>query len=539
MAVSQYAALKILVVDDFHSFRATLGRLLAEFGCDDVTTVMNGPQALAACRKHKFDVVLCDYNLGEGPNGQQVLEELRQRNLLARDSLFLLVSAESSQAIVLSAYDYSPDAYLTKPINGKSLQQRLDRLLRQRDAMAPIYARLAAGKIDAAIGLAEQAIAAGSRYSYACQRLLGNLYMQQDRISEAEKLYTGVLEMRPLDWAQVGLAQVKRAQGDLPTAIQWLQRIIDDNPFCLPAYDALAEVYRQLGEADKTQQVMQAAVAVSPLSILRQAELAHTAAANRDLEVASRAYGRCVKLGENSCHDHQDNHLQYGRVTAAWIRESQLPNALDLAKDGLRVLGNVPRRFELGAVQRQQVSLLECQLLSARGEDKSAQELLKDVEENIELPGDSLDLQLDLVATLKTLRLDERAEQVLKSLVEQYCGDQPALQRIDLWLEEPVSERNRKLVAELNREGIGFYDANNYARALDSFKRACRLFPHHPGVQLNLLQALVADMKQHGCSGEGMELSASLCQRIQQTVQPGGEEFNRFKQLQQVIKQLH
>jgi hypothetical protein len=42
------------------------------------------------------DVVLCDYNLGDGKNGQQVLEETRVRNLMLPSSVWLMVSAEKA-----------------------------------------------------------------------------------------------------------------------------------------------------------------------------------------------------------------------------------------------------------------------------------------------------------------------------------------------------------------------------------------------------------------------------------------------------------
>lgn len=538
MGEPNYASLKVLIIDDFDSFRVTLSRMLNELGCRTLVTVMNGLQALEACRKQSFDLVMCDYNLGSGPNGQQVLEELRFKKLLSRDSLFLLISAESSQAIVLSAFDYSPDAYLTKPINGRSLQQRLDRLLRQRQEMLPVFARLDAGNTDGAIAQAEAAIAAGSRYSSFFQRLLGGLYLDRGKLDEAEQLYTRVLEVRPLDWAQVGIARVKKARGDLETSSRWLEQILQDNRFSMSAYDELADNYRRQGDEQRAQEVIQAAVEVSPLSLGRQAELAQTAAANHDLAVATRAYGRCVKLGENSCHDDCEYHLQYGRLTAEWLRESRLPNALELAKDGLRVLENLPRRFGLSQDQRLQVQLLECQLYAVQSDTKRALAQLEEVERQVQDAEAGLDLQFDRVATLKALGLHKKADALLSLLVEQYREDQVALQRIDIWLQEPVSEINRKLVAQLNNEGIGFYEANNYARALDSLSRAWRLFPHHLGVQLNLLQALVADMKQHGTTEDAATLCESLTSRIEATAQPGSPELNRLRQIQQALRSL-
>lgn len=538
MKSAQYSALKILIIDDFDSFRETLSRMLKEFGCEQVVTVMNAEQALRACNSTQFDVVMCDYNLGSGANGQQILEELRYKKILPRQSLFLLISAEASQSIVLSAYDYAPDAYLTKPITAKSLRQRLERLLRQREEMLPLYDYLDRDDIDSAIELAERAIAEDSRYSALYQRMLGEFYLQQHYIDKAEKLYTQVLEARPLDWARVGLARVKKHQGDLELSNEWLHQILEDNSFCMQAYDVLVENYRQQEDFEKAQQILQSAVEISPLSILRQIELADTAAENSDYPVATKAYGKSVKLGEYSCHDHYRNHLQYGRLTAAWISEGMASTINELTRDGLRVLEQMPRRFELSGDQRLQIQLLECQLYFAQSDEKKAIARLTDIEERIDDSTIGLDVQLDRVATLKALGQADKMNQLLNHLIEQYAEDQASLQRIDLWLEEPVSQKNRKLVATLNNQGIAFYQVNDYARALDSFKRACRLFPQHLGVQLNLLQALVADMKQYGQADEAIQLCASLVNRIESRVQPGSSEMNRLRLLQQALRNL-
>ena len=538
MGMSHYSSLKVLIIDDFGSFRMALSRMLSDLGCEQVVTAMNGEVGLDICRKQHFDVVMCDYGLGDGANGQQVLEALRYNKILPRESLFLLISAESSQSIVLSVYDYAPDAYLTKPITAKSLRQRLDRLLLQRQEMLPLYRCLDSDDMDGAIAIAESAIASSSRYATVYQRMLGEFYLQCNQIEDAEALYTRVLEARPLDWARVGLSKVKKAQGDLETSTAWLSKILDDNPFCMQAYDVLAENYRDQHDLEKVQQTLEAAVEMSPLSILRQVELAETAANNLDYPIATKAYGRSVRLGEHSCHDRCHNHLQYGRLAAAWMRDSVVASAQDLIKDGLRVLEQVPRRFELSPDQKAQAHLLECQLYVARKEEAKALALLNETEEMIKELSLGLDLQLDRVATMSVLGKEDAVTELLTSLVEEYAEDQEALQRIDLWLEEPVSEHNKKLVSQLNNQGIEFYQANDYGRALDSFKRACRLFPHHLGVQLNLFQALTAEMKAFGKTEETEALCRALSERIEPALVHGSPEMNRFRQLQQLARTL-
>lgn len=537
MSALSYADLKVLVIDDFDSFRLTVSKMLDEFGCGQVVTAVNGRRALKACQEGEFDVVLCDYNLGPGPNGQQVLESLRVNQLMSRQTLFLLVSAESSKSIVLSAYDYEPDAYLTKPITGRGLKQRLDRLLRQRDEMMPVHQCLDAGDIEGAIAMATGCVAGGSRYSSAFQKLLGELFLDAGRLDEAQTLYTKVLEVRPLDWARVGMAKVKSAKGELETANDWLSQIIDSNPFCMQAYDALADNTRRQQNMERVQEVLQAAVDVSPMSIVRQASLAEAASGNHDYKVASKAYSRAVRLGEHSCHDRLEHHLQFGRVTASMLRDDPSANT-DVVREGLNVLERLGKHFELSHESRYKTQLLECQLYACRGDLRRAQDLLDEVEINLSEQTLSLELQLDRVASYQGLNHEVKAGELLAALLEEYKDDEDSLRAIDLWLEEPVSDFNTKLVARINNEGIGFYQNDQFDKALISFRRAARLFPNHLGVHLNLVQALVADMKEFGVSDESMDTCLTSLAKVERKIKPGHAQLDRYRQLQHMVRSL-
>lgn len=537
MAALNYADLRVLVIDDFDSFRLTVSKMLDEFGCGHIDTAVNGRRALKICEESEFDVVLCDYNLGPGPNGQQVLETLRERKLLRRQSLFMLVSAESSKSIVLSAYDYHPDAYLTKPLTGRGLKQRLDRLLRQRQEMIAVYQALENDDVDQAIALALECIANGSRATAAIQKLLGDIYLETNRLDEAEQLYTKVLEIRPLDWARVGMSKVKSARGDLGTSNEWLSEIIDNNPFCMQAYDLLADNYRKQDNIERVQDVLQAAVDVSPMSMVRQASLANVASDNNDYTVASKAFSRTVRLGQHSCHDRLEHHLQFGRVVSSMIREDPTINS-DIAREGLKVLDELPKRFHLDAEERYQAQLLESQLHACRGDTKRANERLAEVEELMQGKELSLKLQLDRVATYQSLDQHLKCADLLENLVDQYQDDEQALQSIDQWLDEPISEFNTKLVARINNEGITSYQDKEFDNALGSFRRAARLFPNHLGVHLNLVQALVADMKERGVNEANMDTCLSSLHKVQRKIKPGHPQFERFRQLQHMVRSL-
>ena len=534
-----YKGLQALVIDDFDSFRMTVVKMLEEFGCKHVDSMMTGVQAVKACRAKSYDLVLCDYNLGAGQNGQQILEELRVKGLLKPATLFFIVSAESSKSIVLAAYDNEPSAYLTKPITAKSLKQRLDRQLRQREEMLPLFQAIEEGDLGAAITEGSSMVKRGVRSAPACQKLLGNLLLESNQLDAAEAIFKQVLEVRPLEWAQVGMARVKKARGDFSTADTWLQKIIADSPFCMQAYDELIDSYQQQGKTQEEQAVLEAAVDISPMSILRQTSLAKAASRNNDLAVAAKSYSRTVRLGQHSVHDDLENHLELGRTTAALFSEDE-QLASDISREALKALENASKRFELTTAQRQQTTLLESQMYAHRGDKRRASDMLmemqsalKDDESELEL-----DVQLDLIGTLQALDLKDKAEQQLGALIEKYKDDQAALQKIDALMDEPLSELNQRRVSKINGEGIAHYKAKRYQEAVSSFRLAKQLFPRNLGVHLNLVQTLVSEMTEFGRTDAALELCVDSMKRFETVMNANHKQFKRYRHLQEMVRKL-
>ena len=127
-----------LIVDDFIGVRQLLRESLRNLGAKNVDQASSGGEAMANLARVRYDVVLCDYNLGEGKNGQQVLEEARVRNLMVPSSVWLMVSAEKSVESVMGAAEHQPDAYLIKPITEGVLLTRLNRVWHKKQVFRPI-----------------------------------------------------------------------------------------------------------------------------------------------------------------------------------------------------------------------------------------------------------------------------------------------------------------------------------------------------------------------------------------------------------------
>ncbi|MDN3640116.1 response regulator [Simiduia curdlanivorans] len=525
-------------MDDFDSFRMAVSRMLLDFGCKQVDTVVNGAEAMRLCVETDYDLILCDFNLGKGRNGLQVLEELRFKQLLRRSNLFLLVSAESSRNIVLAASDYEPDGYLTKPFTAKTLRQRLDRLLHQRQTMKPIFRAIEDNYIDRAIVLCLVQLDEGSRYTTLCQKMLGALYLKTEQYDLAEAVYRQVLEVREMDWAQVGMAQIKKAQGDLDTAVEWLTQIVQQHPLCMLAYDELADCHQRQNKDDLRQSVLEHAVAVSPVALLRQQALAEVAVNNNDKVIAAQTYRKVIKLSENSVHDKVENHLAFSRAAAAVFSEDESVGR-DVLRDALAVVDQMEHKFGKDDTRHLQLQLIEAQLQIKQGNKKRATELFLASSQEMDAAGlRDIDTELDRVLTMQALEQFDKARDSLKGLIVAFKDDEAALRKIDRLLDEPVSEESRQQVAKINKEGIRLYEQKAYLKAIECFQRAKRLFPMHLGVQLNLVQALVGQMNTGDDSDEWMNVALVCLKGVESSINATHAQFQRYRQLQDMVRQV-
>jgi CheY-like chemotaxis protein len=535
MIEKNYSKLHALVVDDFESFRIAVSRMLMDFGIGNVDSAASSAEALRFCQTKAYNIILCDQNLGKGKSGQQILEVLRHRPNPNSDCLFVLVSAESNKSIIMAAYDYEPDAYLTKPITAHALNQRLERLFAQRLALAPVYAALKDKRYEDAVTACRDQIASDSRYSGSCQKILGQLLLELNRLDEAEKLYRDTLELRQLDWAMLGMAQVKRQQGDGLSAQQWLEEIIQLNPLCLKAYDLLGDILAERGDHQAQQRWLQQVVDISPLAILRQQSLGAVALKNNDLAASAGAYRRAVKLGENSIHDTRDVHSNFARASIQ-LAKLDKQAAKPLLRDALKALDELPEKFGKTLENRVESYLLEAQLQQVSGEERRSRETLAAAQKLMVGEEPSLSMQIELAKTLRELGDVAASEKITEKLLADYAGQEAELQQIDCLLDEPRSAKNKALVAKINKEGIAHYEAKAFLRAVESFNSALQELPQHIGLRLNIVQALLGQSIQEKDKPQWVIQAQQGLDYVKPLITPSHPQYRRYRQLDELLR---
>jgi DNA-binding NarL/FixJ family response regulator len=154
-------------------------------------------------------VVLCDYNLGDGKNGQQVLEEARIRNLMLPSSVWLMVSAEKSVESVMGAAEHQPDAYIIKPITEGVLLTRLNRVWLKKQIFREIDQAFADKDYLRAAKLCEEQIAHHPAARHRPAAHAATLLLKSGDIDRAGLVYEDVLQER--DTTGRAAASVKSA----------------------------------------------------------------------------------------------------------------------------------------------------------------------------------------------------------------------------------------------------------------------------------------------------------------------------------------
>lgn len=486
-----YNQKRFLIVDDFSDFRSSVKSMLGQMAAKHIDIAANGEEAIAQCRNCKYDIILHDYNLGEGKNGQQVLEELHQGGLISPQCIFIMVTAESSQAMVLAALEFEPDAYLTKPFTRASLQQRLDKLVERKIALQPILAPLAQQQHREVLQACEKVIKAEPRYAPLCQRYKADALKALGMHKELEAQLTSLLAERPMPWALSMLGNHWLERGELDKAESSLEQGISQFPMLPALYDCLAKVKVAKGDLLKAQTFLEQAVKISPNSPQRQAELGKLARANQDPERAIRAYRQAVNLGRHSKFRDPENHLNL-----AGSLQDQAGDGAPSPKALLEIrqtLGDVSKSWKNDPGLTARADLAQATSLIKAGKQSEAKQLALNASEKL----GSLDTffpaetALEVASQLRALGQADQADTLLSTCAEMYGDDPKVMAGIAEQTSDPAILTAGEHAQTHNREGIRLYQQKQYPEALESFRAARAMQPRNISFALNTAQSLV------------------------------------------------
>lgn len=299
------STLNALIADPSSSVRLSLRQILQSLDIERIDTASTVAETRRKLLDGRFDIVLCEYNFNSEENGQDLLEDLRARNVLPASSIFIVVTAERNYNTVVGVAEETPDEYMLKPVQAGELAERIEKAFARRDALMEVYDALHQGDTPLALKMTRQIMGRQDRYLSDAARLAGQILYRAGRYDEAITLYKVLLSKRDLAWAKFGLANVALRQDDQDSAEKALCEIIESHALYLPVYNLLTDLYLAQERFDDALRITELALKISPHSLKRLQSAGQLAFSLGEEEKATQYLSLAMRI------KHQADNLDY------------------------------------------------------------------------------------------------------------------------------------------------------------------------------------------------------------------------------------
>ncbi|WP_295404956.1 tetratricopeptide repeat-containing response regulator [uncultured Thiocystis sp.] len=510
----EFSQKQCLVIDDFSDMRAAIRSILRSLGVNHIDQARDGNDAIAQMAKKRFDVVLCDYNLGPGKDGQQVLEEARHRQLIGIDCIFIMVTAENTREMVMSAAEYAPDSYLSKPFTKELLKNRLDKLFERKAHLAPVNKALVAKDYGTAIGELDQLIAASPKNLADLLKLKTEICLAANRYDEAMTVYEQVLAAREIAWARLGMGKVLYLKKHYAKAQEMFRQLIALDPNLIAASDWLARTQTALQQFAEAEETVRSAVKLSPRGLKRQQMLGELALSNGNSQEAEIAFGHAVTLAKHSVLNHPSLFANLARSKSS---NNKHVEALKVIGEIGKVFSNTPEATFYKATATATVK-------QQQGDREGALEALQTAEAAIARFGEAshATLSLEMVKTYAQLGEQDKAAALLQKAIANNHDDEEFLMNVvqacrEAGVEYDTETAIREIqqdVVKTNNLGVRLIKQGEFDAALELLHEAAEDMPGNKTINLNAAKASIMKMEKLGTTNEDIQLVRRYIGRV-------------------------
>jgi tetratricopeptide (TPR) repeat protein len=509
-----YGELRAIVVDDYPGMRSALKMTLSNFGITKIDLAGTAAEVIFKVNNNHYDVILCDFNLGEGRDGQQLLEELRHRGLISLDTVFIMVTAESVYEKVVATAELAPDDYMIKPFSAEVLRNRLDGILLRKLAFSKVYRHYEANELEAAISACDELIRDHPKYVVDALRFKGEILNAMGRFQEAEALYKQVINMRAIPWARMGLAKALHLQKKDDEAEELLHDVLDKTPELVAAYDMLADVRIAKKDGAGAQEALQKGVAISGKTVRRQQRLGGVAQENGDLVTARHAFTAVLEKGQHSVFVSPSD---FGNLCRIQVEQGDVNAAMDTLKKGKVSLQTSPEGQLVVAVVQGM----------AHTKAGKTEEAMKALDEAARLRGKGTrideKLMLDMAGTCMSLGRHEEADAIVSEVARNAHDSESLLAKAkELYDQSGRGDSGTKVLAEatsdvrkLNNEGVILAHKGDFKGAVDRLLTACRFAPFNPRILMNGIWVILKYLEQSGMDNEILDEARRLLVEVE------------------------
>lgn len=489
-------SLTALIIEPHSGMRMNLHNMLNLCEITKISHAVSSGTAIRPLKARSFDLILCEYDLGDGQDGQQLLEDLRHNKLIPLWTIFIIVTAERAYEKVVSAAELAPTDYILKPFTADMLMERIARAIEKRTAFLPAYHLMEHGNLHEAIDICRMGEGKYPRYANDFKRLRAELHVILGEAEVAEQIYHELLATKAVAWARLGLAKTLFMQDKFGEAEMLLAALVDESAQYMDAYDWLATSRQASGKLIEAKEALVDAVAISPHAVRRLRKLGDIALESGDIDTAEQAFQKVVSKARYSEFRDPEDHV---RLVRTLVKKGDAKQAATVIRD-----------MEKSLAGREKTPL--CKAVSAalvhehNGDiERAAAELDAAVAACRGAVGVSNDLKMELAKHCLKHDLESGASEVMRDVMSN-AADANAMARAmqvfeqagRMELAQSVAKESRRQVVELVSGGAERARKGDYQGAVDLMTAAAQKLPDNPQVVFNAAVALLKYLEHLG-----------------------------------------
>lgn len=502
---------KVLIVEEMPEMRTQLQNAANGVGLQRIHAVNSVKDALSKIESNIYDLILCEYTFRDGANGQQFLEYLRHSDLLPRNSVFIIITAENNYEQIVTAAECMPDSYLLKPFKSMEFMGRLNRLLEKQSILEKVDQAHDAKNWQKVVLECDALIGKKSSYLIDLYKIKAASLMKLDKPAEALDVYKEALKYKDLPWAQLGLARANAAMNNLDVAEEICQTLIKNYPKFIATYDFLSEVLIKENKPKEAQEILENAAMISPINLGRTRQLSSVAMTNGNFELAEEAISKVLKKHKHSpvtsAHD-------YALLSRAMIEQNRADQALELLK-------SINSDFD---DPHSEIVLAASESIAHRkaGNHDEADAALQRA-----MPEDHTHLPAHVTSTLAeacyAAGKEDQGTNLLKHLLQNNPNDLKLECRVKMAFAmsgksmsestEMILQSEREII-KLNNEGVRKAQSGAYKEAVDLLVAAADRLPNNLLIASNAAFILAAALAEHKYDEDDMRKCLQYRQRI-------------------------
>ncbi|NMG28266.1 tetratricopeptide repeat-containing response regulator [Aromatoleum evansii] len=529
--------LNLLIVESNQGMRSQLRSMLNSFGIANVKFAPSAGAAISRLRDRRFDVILSEYSLGDGQDGQHLLEDLRNKEIIPLDTLFIMITGERNYERVVSAAELAPNDYILKPLTPDMLHMRLLRALEKREIFLPVYRLIEAGETQRAIEVCTTRAETHPRYRIDFLRLEAELHAALGHVEQAEGIYREILAAKVVPWARLGLAKMLFARKDYAGAEEILSALVAESSRYVDAYDWLARTREETGRIEEARDVLTSAVALSPHRLGRLRHLGSVQLTAGDGAAAERTLAEVVRKGKYSDFRDPEDHVHLVR---AQLSQGRTDEAQATIRDLESSMGGM-------AATPVCASLSKALYHTSTGAGDLAQAALQNaLQAGAALSSLSTDMKQELVKACLDNHMEAEGSQLVIDILRN-AADERTVEKTRAILQErghgelsnELEERVHVEVRGLISAGADMVKAGDFDGAVREMMAAVQKMPGNPHVLFNAALALLRHIENRGWNERLAAQARGLIARTRR-LDPGNPRLDALSGfMQQLVRKYN